>query len=198
MLAMGAFFAGLSYSGDQKSEGMQMTEEQKAQMEPYMKYAMPAEQHKALEPMVGSWDLKTKFWMDANSPAEESKGTAETRWVLGGRYLQEDVTGDMSGMQFHGMGFTGYDLMKNEYFSLWMDEMSTAPMTSRGKMDVAGKVWTFIGTYPDAAQNMKEITYKSVIKVVGADQHVMEMYMVGDDGKEFKHMEITYNRKKQM
>jgi hypothetical protein len=198
LLAVGAFFAGRSYSDDQKSEGMQMTDEQKAQYETYMKYATPGAQHKAMEPLVGSWDLSTKFWMDANSPMQESKGTATAKWILGGRYIQEDVTGDMGGMPFHGTGFTGYDLMKGEYISIWMDEMSTCPMWSTGQVDVAGKVFTFSGTYPDAMQNMKEVTYKTVVKVTMPDQHVMEMYMVGDDGKEFKNMEITYTRKKQL
>jgi hypothetical protein len=35
-----------------------------------------------------------------------------------------------------------------------------------------------------------------VFRIIDRDTHVMEMYMPGQDGKEYKNMEITYTRKK--
>lgn len=196
ILAVGTFFVGRSFSGDEKPQGMQMTPEQQAQMAEYMKYATPDDHHKALDQMVGKWTFASKFWMDPNSPMQESKGTSEAKWILGGRYVQENVTGEMMGGTFNGIGITGYDLIKKEYVNYWMDDMSTAPMASKGQMDAAGKVVTFVGWYPDVMQGMKDIKYKTVEKLISANEHVMEMYMVGDDGKEFKTMEITYTRAK--
>jgi hypothetical protein len=193
VIAFGAFFVGRSFSEDKKMEGM--TPEQQAQMEQWMKYSQPDDHHKALEPFVGSWTYTSKFYMTPEAPAQESNGTSEVTWMLGDRYLQENVTGDMGGMAFHGFSLTGYDLIKKEYFSIWFDDMSTAPMISTGQMDADGKVLTVIGTYPDVTKGMKDAKYRTVQKIVSADQHVMEMFMVGDDGKEFKNMEITYSRK---
>ena len=196
LIAVGAFFVGRSFSGDQQMEGMQMTEEQKAQYAEYMKYAIPDEHHKALEPFAGNWDLVIKSWMDPAAPPMESKGTSESKWILGGRYLQETVASEMMGSPFNGFGLTGYDLMKKEYVGIWMDDMTTCPMLSHGQADAARKVFTSEGTYPDVMQNMKEVKYRMVAKIVSPDSHVMEMFMVGDDGKEIKNMEITYTRKK--
>ncbi len=191
MLAiLGVAFASLAISQDKK------TTEQDAAMAEMMKYAMPDQHHQALEPMVGKWEFVSKFWMDPKAPAQESRGTSEATMILGGRYVQENVTGDMMGGIFHGLSWTGYDLMKKEYLNIWMDDMSTAPMVSRGQMDAAGKMLTFIGTYPDPMKDLKDQKYKTVVKIISPDQHVMEMYMVNDDGTEFKHMEITYNRVK--
>jgi len=196
LIAVSAFFTGRSFSDDKKPGEMQMSDEQMAQMAEYMKYATPDAHHKALEHFVGGWNFVSKFWMEPGAPAQESKGTCESSWLLDGRYVQDVVSGDMMGMPFNGFGLNGYDLVKNEYFSIWMDNMSTAPMVSKGQMDASGKVLTVVGTYPDVMQNKKEITYKTVTKIIGPDEHVMEMYVVGDGGKEFKNMEMTYTRKK--
>ena len=185
-------FAAVSFSDDKQMS------EQEAQMAEWMKYAQPDDHHKALEPFVGSWTYKSKFWMSPEAPAQESNGTSEVKWILGNRYLQEDVTGDMGGMPFHGISLTGYDLIKKEYFNIWFDDMSTAPMVSKGQMDAASKVLTVDGTYPDVTKGMKDTKYRTIQKITGPDQHFMEMFMVGDDGKEVKNMEITYSRKKQM
>ncbi len=34
------------------------------------------------------------------------------------------------------------------------------------------------------------------MKMVSPDQHVLEMYQPGPDGKEYKSMEVTYTRRK--
>jgi hypothetical protein len=196
LIAVGAFFVGRSFSDDKKMEGMQMTEEQKAQYAEIMKYAMPDDHHKALEPFVGNWEVTAKNWMESGAAPNESKGTSESKWLLDGRYLQEVFASDMMGMPYNGFGLTGYDLIKKEYVSIWMDDMSTAPMFMHGQMDVGGKVMTTEGSYPDVTKNMKECSLRVVSKIVSNDQHTMEMFMIGDDGKEFKNMEITYTRTK--
>jgi len=192
LFAIGVFFVGRAYSDDKKMS------EQEAAWAEWAKYATPDEHHKALDPFVGSWDVKTVMWMEPTSPALESKGTCEAKWILGGRYLQEEFTGDMNGSPFHGMGISGFDRVKNEYFSFWMDEMSTGAMTMTGQMDASAKVLTASGSYPDVTKNMKECNMRMVTRIVSNDQHVSEMYATGDDGKEYKNMELTYTRKKQM
>ena len=191
ILTAAFFIIGSAVAQDKK-----MSDEEAKMMAEFMKYATPDEHHKTLEPMIGKWTYTSKYWMAPDSPQQESKGTSEAMWLLGGRYLQENVNGEMMGGQFNGVGFTGYDLIKKEYINYWMDDMSTAPMISRGQIDASGKTITFMGTYPDVMQGMKDVTYKTVIKITGADQHVMEMYMVGEGGKEFKNMEISYTRAK--
>lgn len=191
-IAAAAFLAGRAFSDDKKMS------EQEAAMAEWMKYATPDEHHKALDPLVGSWDVKMNMWMDPSAPPQESKGTSETKWILGGRYLQEEMTSEMNGMPYHGFGLSGYDRVKKEYFSFWMDDMSTGIMTLFGQMDAGGKVLTMTGSYPDVTKNMQECKMRMVTKTVSNDQHLFEMYTSGDDGKEFKNMEATYTRKKQM
>src|SRR5437660_8467714 len=81
-----------------------------AMMAAYAKHATPGEGHKKLEPLIGSWTFAGKFWMDPSAPPTEGRGTAERKWILDGRFVQETVKGQMTGMPaFEGFAITGYD-----------------------------------------------------------------------------------------
>jgi hypothetical protein len=172
----------------------QMSAEQKAAMEAWMKYATPGPNHKLLEPFVGSWNVSTTLWEAPGAPAQKSAGTAETSWVLGGRFIQERVNGEMMGMPFEGIGYTGYDNFKKHFVGTWMDAMGTMMMTSTGRADATGKVLTFTSTMDDVVSG-KSMTVREVSRVVDANRHVFEMYGPDKTGKEFKTMEIVYTRK---
>jgi hypothetical protein len=165
-------------------------------MAAYAKFSQPGEHHKMLEPLAGSWNCSSKMWMDPGAPPTESKAASESKWILGGRFLQEEVTGDMNGMPFHGMGITGYDNIKKEYVSFWIDEMATSFMLANGQMDEGAKNLTMMGTWKDPLANLAEKKFKTVLRITGSDQHVYEMYEFGPDGKQFKSFEITYTRAK--
>jgi len=185
--------AGLLLTVNVMSEEKKMTDEE--MMAIYMKYAAPGEAHKALDPLVGSWDFVTRWWTDPATPPQESKGICESKWILGGRFVQEDVSGDMMGAPFHGMGLTGHDNYKKQYISYWFDEMSTCGMMSTGTADATRKVINFTGSWDDMATG-KVKNFKAITRIINNDQHVYEMYDFGEDGKEWKSFEVSYTRKK--
>ena len=59
--------------------------------EAMIKAAAPGPFHKKLEPMNGSWTWKSKLWHDPSKPPMEGAGTAERKWILDGRFLQDEV-----------------------------------------------------------------------------------------------------------
>lgn len=162
----------------------------------WAKYAQPGEFHKNLEPLVGSWDFQTKWWAEPDAPPQESEGRSEGKWILGGRFIMENITGEMSGSQFHGMGIVGYDNYKQEYVYFWIDEMATSFMLSTGQADESGRVITFEGTFDDPVTGQKDKKFKSIFRILSNDRHIHESYSIGPDGKEFKSFEVTCTRKK--
>jgi hypothetical protein len=80
----------------------------RAMMEVYQKLGIPGAPHKLLASMAGSWNTKLRSWPEPKKPPMESTGTCEQKIVLGGRFLQQEFTGDMMGNPFTGIGFTGY------------------------------------------------------------------------------------------
>lgn len=167
---------------------------QKAQMEAWMKASTPGDAHKKLDHMVGTWDVKVKSWMAPGAPLMESAGTAENSWVLGGRWVEQKFSGTFMGMPFSGIGYTGYDNIKQQYVGTWMDNMSTAMMVSMGKGG-SGNTYEFTSTMDDPMTG-KPATVTEKITVADHDHHSLEMWVPGPDGKMFKTMEIAYSRKK--
>jgi hypothetical protein len=178
----------------EKPDAAKAAADEKAMMDAWMKVATPNENHKALAPFVGTFDVKVRSWMAPGAPVVESTGVAESNWALGGRYVQMNFKSSFMGMPFEGIGYTGYDNTKQQYASYWMDNMGTWGMASTGRMDSPGKM-TFTGTSPDPMTG-KDTTVTEKIHVVSADKHTMEMWCDGPDGKPYKMMEMEYTRRK--
>ena len=75
----------------------------------------PGAAHKALEPLVGNWTAEVKSWMTPGAPPTVSQATAKSTWVMNGRFVQQEFTGDFMGKPFRGVGLTGYDNTKKKY-----------------------------------------------------------------------------------
>ena len=172
-----------------------MSPEEQAMMQKWMEFATPGEHHKALAAKVGNWDVLVKMWMDPAAPASESKGNATFEMALDGRYLMDHTTGTTDMGPFEGMGCTGYDNLKKKYVAVWIDNMGTGIMYGEGTYDAAKKTFTYATESPDI-ETGKYVKTRSTERWVDNDHWVMESYIAGKDGKEFKQMEITYARAK--
>lgn len=172
-------------------------EDKKPASDPYteamIKAGTPGDPHKALEPFIGAWTTKITVWPQPGAPPVASEGSAESKWMLGGRYVEEKFQGSFFGMPFHGVGSTGYDNVKKQYWSTWIDSMSTGLMLTTGTND--GKAWKFEGTTADPLTG-KDNPVRIRLTVHDADHHSMEMWGPGPDGKDFKMMEVAYTRRK--
>lgn len=164
-------------------------------MKKWQAYATPGPGHKTLEPLLGEWEVESHFWMAGpDGPMTTSKGTAKVRWVLDGRYLQEEFSGQMMERPFQGIGITAYDNFKKKYLSTWMDTMGTGIFSSEGSADASGKTLTFTGKMDDPTTGAKDKPTKYIIHILSPDKHTFEMHdlTLGEKSKVF---EMTYTRK---
>jgi len=169
--------------------------EQQAMMEKMTKAATPGPQHEMLKKMAGEWNATVTMQMDPSQPPEVEQSTSTLTMVMGDRYCQEMVTGQMMGQPFSGMGLTGYDNVLGKYVSTWVDNMGTGIMTSTGTADASGKVITWIGTMSDPVTG-KLTKERMVTTIKDDDHHTFEMYGTPPGGKkEMKMMTIEYTRK---
>jgi len=160
----------------------------------WMKLTQPTENHKALGDIVGKWNFNMKWWQTPEAKPQESKGTASNKWIFGGRFVQQDAKSKMGGQKFEGVGYTGYDNVKGEYQSVWMDNMSTGMMISNGSRDTASNTLTESGTFACPMTGDKAKWFRNELKIVDKNEHVFAMFAKTADGKEYKTMEITYKR----
>jgi hypothetical protein len=192
LVVSGALLVTHAFAQDSKPQ-QQMTPEQKAEMEAYMKAGTPGAPHKALAATVGNYDLTIRNWHEPGGQPMEEKGTATRKMALEGRVLVEEVKSTMMGTPWTGHGMTGYDNVTGKYWSTWSDSMSTGLMVSQGTCD-AKHACEYTGSWNDPIK-------KGPVKARMTSRHtspgveVFEMYGPGKDGKEMKMMEITYTKK---
>lgn len=163
-----------------------------AMMEVLAKAAAPGEHHRFLAALAGDWEFTSRVWMDPSQPPMKSTGSSKKTMILGGRYLQEEVAGELMGSAFNGRGLTAYDNVAGEFISTWIDSMATSITVARGQrqddtVTLHGKLLD-----PMSQQTMK---VRQITHVVDADHHVFQYFVTAPGDAEFKSMEIEYERK---
>jgi hypothetical protein len=177
----------------QQGQQKEMSAEEKAMMEAWMKAMTPGAEHQLLTSKVGNWEAKVSSWMAPGAPPEVSQARATRKAALGGRVLIDEWSGTMMGMPFEGLGTSGFDNVSKTWWSTWSDNMSTGVMNSTGACDDAKKSCTFTGVYMDPITG-KEKKSRQVVTWTSANDEKMEMFDIGPDGKEFRMMEIVMKK----
>jgi Protein of unknown function (DUF1579) len=178
-----------------QTEQHKMSPEEQKAMDAWQKFMTPGDAHKSLNALVGTFDAKVSMWPQPGAPAQVSTATSVDTWVLGNRYVEENVTGSFMGMPFQGIGYTGYDNGKKQYVGTWIDNFGTGVMTSTGTSADNGKTYTFTSNTTDPMTG-KDMPGSQKMSVTDADHHTLEMWGPAPDGKMFKMMQIDYSRKK--
>ncbi len=169
-----------------------MEADEAGMMAAYMAAAMPGAEHGRLASMTGKYTVIVKMWA---APLDEPllyTASVERKMILGGRYMVEKYDGQMMDQPFEGMGLTAYDNVEQQYVSTWMDTMGTGIIRMTGNFDADGKVLTMWGESMDPYT--KKATKKKITTIGTDTEEVSQMYMIGDDGSEWKMMEFTYTK----
>ncbi len=172
----------------------EVNDEQKAMMEHMKEYSMVNEHHDFLKSLEGTWKTSVKFWMDPAGQPEVSEGTSVAKVIMGGRFLEQTFNGTAMGQPFEGRGILGYDNMKKEYTSIWLDNMSTGIMTGAGQYNAETKTLAAEGSMSCPVTQETHRWYRDVTTMTDADHYKYETFMKDKDGKEFRSMEIVYSR----
>lgn len=154
----------------------------------------PVEEHEHFAQFVGTWKAEVSMWMGPGEPME-STGMMVNSLDLGGRYLKQDYKGDATEgpfPNFEGRGFWGFNDVTRKFEGFWIDNASNQMSVERGEYSAATKSWTMLGEM--AMPGGGAVQKRSVITVLGEDEHTMEMFMTGPDGQEGKVMHIHYSR----
>jgi len=156
-----------------------------------------APEHEKLVPFAGTWDAEMHFIMEPGAEPDVSHGTSVNTLILGGRVLETKFKGDISmfgeKMAFTGAGHMGFDKLKGEYFSTWVDSLSTSLLVSYGKPSEDGASLTLSGM---SMSPMGEVPMKNVYIMDGEKKHTMEFWQ-GEPGSDemMKIGWITYTKK---
>jgi hypothetical protein len=158
------------------------------------KYGTPGESHKRLEPFVGKWTFRMRYWMKPGDTPQELHGMSENAWVFGGRFLKRDFKSALDNQPVDAVGYTGYDNIRGEYQTVWLGTMGTGIMQVAGTYVAAANAITESGHFSCPITGEKARWMRSEWKILDNDHHTFSSYAKGPDGKEYKSVEEVYTR----
>ena len=88
---------------------------------------------------------------------KESKGTVTYKMELGGLWLAGAMESELFGQKFTGKSLDTYDPAKKKYVGVWVDSMSTAPVTMEGTYDKEKKTLTMAGEGPGHGRQADQV-----------------------------------------
>lgn len=151
----------------------------------------PGKAHEVLGKLEGSWDYILKWWDEPGAEAGIASGTSEKKLIMDGRYLTMNHKGTWSGEAFEGFGIKSYDNTKEEYGTVWIDNLGTGLSVTSGSYDPKTKELTESGT---TTLTGSETPYRGVTTFVDDSTYTYEYFITYPDGTEFRHMVVMYNK----
>lgn len=175
-------------------EGAAPSSAEAAMMEAMQRAAAINAPHRRLAEMAGTFEATMQSWGDPEAPPMESIAQVRREMTLGGRVLEEHWRGQIMGMDFHGMGRTGYDNVTGRYWSTWTDNTSTGLFVSYGDWDEEQGRFVFEGEAIDPVSGGK-IPSRMVSTFPDENSETMAMYQKMG-GQEMKTMAAKIVRSK--
>lgn len=160
------------------------------------KLTSPGDGHAVLANFVGKWQHTVRWWLSPEAEAAMSTGSNLNEWILGGRFIRQMVNGNAMGQPFEGLGITGFDNVRGEYTSVWMDSLGTGMMSAKGHFDADRKSIIETGEFSDPMTGESARPFRGLWTVRDASHYTYEMFVKRSDGEEFRAMQINYTRVK--
>ena len=129
-----------------------------------------------------------------DQPTEPEKGTAQTTWLMEGRWLRMESTGQMMGRTARTFSILGYDNFKMSYVLTTVSNMDTAMNSSEGDLDPNTNTLLLYGTLDEYLTGEHDKMVKTVLRFPSEDKIVMEIHDLPIGEANTKVIEITYTR----
>jgi hypothetical protein len=163
-----------------------------SQSEDEMALMGPAPQHELLKKLDGKWDIKFKLNFDVTA---EGTGSAESKMILGGRFLQWEQRSEAMGMKFGAMNILGFDRRINKYTIYGIDELGTYAVTGEGDYDAGKKILTLSGkTLDPSGKSGAQQEYKFIYDFSTENTVVMQVIFKMADGSEKAIVEASMKK----
>jgi hypothetical protein len=206
-LLMAAVVAVAATAQDEPAGTADETTEDGASADPLAEITEPGEHHEHLDLLAGDWDLTIRVWSSPDGEPVESAGTAEARWILGGRFLWTIYRGEVFGNAFEAWSIEGYDNQAKEYVGTWRDTQGTYTLIYRGKCKLPplAEGETREETVPDGTYremttkltdpvSQEELDIRTELRIEGEDQFIQESFVVLSEEESLKNLELVGRR----
>jgi hypothetical protein len=162
----------------------------------------PGEMHEILSGLAGEWDVTILF--HGGETPFESRATAAKHIVHGGRFLVEELTGqiyapDRSGEMrpepYSATRLLGFDRFKHAWVGTFVDNQNTNLLAFVGvaSPDSAHRELVLFGACDEPMLDLHDATMKYVLRIEGSNRHAWEVFAMAAGGR--KVFDFIYERR---
>ncbi|MEM7208827.1 MAG: DUF1579 family protein [Pseudomonadota bacterium] len=96
--------------------------------------AMPGENHQLLQPLIGAWQVEMRVYPGPGADPILSNDMSATReWILGGRYVKEELTGTFANNPSARLAIIGYNNLEERFELASFDTFEPGFMVYEGR-----------------------------------------------------------------
>ncbi len=173
-VAIFIFVGGIAPGQQQAPQDAAPSNAQDQAMQALAEAATPGPIHAELMKRAGDYTTTATYYAPGAEP-QQSLGTAKLKSILGGRFLEEENSGDSFGAPYSGLRLFGYNNGSKQYEAIWIYNGSTAFLVLDGASDDNGKTVRYSGAFlgPGGARQTLRVTVTQqdpdhfVVKLLG-------------------------------
>lgn len=177
-------------------------DEFQAALAKWMKVRAPGPEHSLLSELEGEWDVSIRF--HGGGEPFETVATASARLIHGGRFLLEELQGEMHAPDEEGRmrpepytstRLLGYDRFKNAWVGAFAENQNTHLLTFSGveAPPSAGRELVLFGPSDEPMLDLSDTTLRHVLRVDGRDGHAWEVSAMAAGGQRI--FDFVYSRR---
>lgn len=172
--------------------------ESASQLPASTRLAAPGPMHERLKPLVGTWKVEMRVYPAPGAPAIVSKDLKATRTlILGGRYLQEELTGTFGGSPSSRLAILGYNNLDERFELTTFDTFEPGQMVYLGRDAPEGARFSLEGESTEAGFGPEPSGRKRDLRFefeVAADRSVERIYVKYPGKPEHLFVEQIFTR----
>lgn len=153
----------------------------------------PAPEHLMLKPTIGTWRAVSRWKISPDTPDRVSTALSKKVLAMNGLFVEEEYVDKNNKAPFIGKGIYGYDKVAGQFTAAWYDTMTSGMWLSTGSPANDGKIINYEGgsSCPITGEYTEN---RSELVIVNNNKHILKMYDIAPDGKEYRSLEILYER----
>jgi Protein of unknown function (DUF1579) len=171
---------------------------QPAELPASTRLAMPGEKHRWLEPLIGQWNVQMRVWpAPGDTPIESTQLTATREWILGGRYLREELTGKFAGNPSHRVALLGYNNLEGRFELVTVDTFEPGQMSYASLADGKPGLISLTGDNTEAGFGAKPTGRKRSLRFdieMAGDVNTQHIYVRYPGETEFLFVEQRFTK----
>jgi hypothetical protein len=161
--------------------------------------AQPGEKHAWLEPLIGNWSVEMLIYPGpGNAPIVIPGMSAKREWILGKRYLREELRGATADKPVMRVGTMGFNRLENRFELVTVDAYEPGQMIYAGREDAQPNSISVYGESTEAGMGKEPTGRKRSLRfafeIASKDANIQKIFVRYPGGEEFLFVEQRFTR----